>query len=53
MKACYNIFKNGQRVAHGGYAACRSAFKAECSAANPFNDVVLFVDHYMTPIDTY
>lgn len=47
------IFKNGKCVAKGGYAACRSAFQMECDAANPFKDVVLFVDHYRNPIDSY
>ena len=53
MAANYLIFKNGKRVAFGGYAACRRAFKEQCRAANPFKDVVLFVDHFRNPIDSY
>ena len=49
----YLIFKNGKCVAQGGYAACRSAFRMQCRAANPFKDVVLFVDRFRNPIDSY
>ena len=51
--ANYRVYKNGKCVALGGYAACRLVFRQECRAADPFNDVVLFVDHFMKPLDSY
>ena len=53
MAAKYRVYKNGRSVAIGGYAASRHIFQMECDAANPFKDVVLLVDWYMNPIDSY
>lgn len=51
--AAYRVYYNGRCIAFGGYATTRLAFKEKCRAANPFKDVVLFVDHYRKPIDSY
>ena len=52
MRHYYRVFANGQCVARGCYAAAKAAFLQECSTHSPFEDVVLFTDHYMKPLNS-
>lgn len=53
MKRHYRVYRNGVCVALGCYHTARAAFFAFCAKSSPFADVVLLVDHYMKPIDSF
>ena len=53
MKRPYRVYRNGVCVALGGYHAARAAFRQKCEESSPFADVVLLVNHYMKPLDSF
>lgn len=53
MKRPYRVYRNGVCVALGGYHTARAAFVELCAKSSPFADVVLLVNHYMQPIDSF
>lgn len=53
MKRPYRVYRNGVCVALGGYHTAHAAFVECCAKSNPFADVVLLVNHYMKPLDSF
>ena len=53
MKRPYRVYRNGVCVALGCYHTARAAFIELCAKSSPFADVVLLVNLYMQPIDSF